>query len=108
MSGAGTGLRWTVDDGGAEVIVAVAGELDMGRTDALQTELVEAASSGKNVVLDMGDLTFIDSAGIRCLLIAREAASERAVMFTLRRPSSMVLRVLEITGTRDLFAVDAD
>jgi anti-anti-sigma factor len=45
-------------------------------------------------VLDLSDLTFIDSSGISLLVVA--LGQDRAV--TLRNPQPFVSRVLELTG----------
>lgn len=87
--------------------LAVTGELDGSTT----TELLEAvrkvlaAPAPERVELHLAGLTFIDSAGIRCLLICRTAAEDAGSRLTLVDPSRAVIRVLEITSLLDLFGL---
>jgi anti-anti-sigma factor len=54
--------------------------------------------SGSLVVVDLCQLTFIDSSGLGAIHAARQAAIENGGNLVICRPSPMVYRVLEITG----------
>lgn len=78
-----------IDDG-----LLVAGELDMGTADDF-LEIAEARVDGTHeVVLDIADLGFIDSSGVRAIL--HLAASSCPNGMVLRRPREGVQRVLDI------------
>lgn len=59
------------------------------------------------VVLDLLQLTFIDSSGLGAIHAARRAAIEDGGSLVLCRPTPMVYRVLEITGL-DTWVTDWD
>ena len=90
--------------------LAVAGEIDMVSTEELDEAIEHAlAINGiTRVVLDMQHTTFLDSAGIRSLVLAHQAASEAGIAFQITNPSVIVRRVLEITGVFELLAQDSD
>ena len=78
--------------------LALAGELDMAGTSVLEAavdSLVEAA--GGDVTLDLGELVFLDSAGLNLFVdvLARLAPDRRLV---LREAKGVVLRLLEVSG----------
>ena len=50
-------------------IVALHGELDLASADGLAEALVEIA--GSTLVVDLADLSFMDSSGIGALVVAR-------------------------------------
>jgi anti-sigma B factor antagonist len=77
---------------GSDTVLHLAGELDL----ATAPQLDEAISStvAEHLVLDLSDLSFIDSSGISLLVVA--IGDERPV--TLRNPQPTVSRVLELTG----------
>jgi anti-anti-sigma factor len=75
------------------------GELDASSVGELDTVL-RLASGGGDVVLDLADLAFIDSSGIkRFVEIARELGTRGSL--TLLSPRPGVARVLELTRTAE-------
>jgi anti-anti-sigma factor len=57
-------------DHDGELRLAVAGELDLAVIDVLDDRLVALKQDGHRVRLDLGELEFIDSTGLRGLLLA--------------------------------------
>lgn len=75
------------------------GELDLVGAPMLQREIEAAAvEQAPMVVLDLDDLQFIDSSGLRVILSAHERARERGQGFALTRGSQQVQRLLAIAG----------
>lgn len=91
---------------GEAAIVEVGGELDLGSSAQLEQALQLAwRDPPALVVIDLGELYFIDMAGLRVLLDAqrRAAANDtRLLLAHLRRP---VRRVLELARMGDLFTI---
>lgn len=87
------------------VIVAVSGELDLVSVGALQDTLDELRDVGwSSVVLDLRQLTFIDSTGLSLLLQAERAARREGSSFAIVDGSPAVARLLEVVGLEDHFA----
>jgi anti-sigma B factor antagonist len=85
-------------------VVCAAGELDAASADRLRGAIDDVFAEGHtSVVLDMEDITFIDSSGLSVLIHAYKQATERQGTLTLRSPSDQVVRLLELTGQRDRF-----
>ena len=76
------------------------GELDAATAPQLQRRLEE---HGGVTQLDLHDVTFIDSSGLRVLLLAARVCSVGEL--TLLRPSAHVLRILEMTGLIESFRI---
>jgi anti-sigma B factor antagonist len=86
------------------VIVAVRGELDIASVEALQEQLDELRITGWNdVVLDLRELTFIDSCGLSLLLREERAARRAGASFAIVDGSPPLARMLEIVGLEDHF-----
>ncbi len=86
-------------EGGAQVIELI-GELDLDGAPRLEDELRRAEASDVDaIVVDLGQLQFIDSTGIRLLVMASERCEEGR--FSLRRGPEQVHRVFEITDLAD-------
>jgi anti-sigma B factor antagonist len=81
------------------IVLTLHGELDLVGAPRLQGEIeshtVDAADI---VVLDLDDVQFIDSAGLRVILAAHERAVERRRRLVLTRGSPQVQRLLSIAG----------
>lgn len=89
---------------GDTVEVVATGDLDMAAAFRFETEIDALLTSGdvKSVVLDLGHVTFVDSAGLGALLSLREQASRRGVELKVSNMSTAVRRILEVTGIGDL------
>jgi anti-anti-sigma factor len=86
------------DDG--VVCLAVAGEVDLDTAGVLTAAIDEALATvtGFALVVDLDQVTFLDSTGIAALVAGRHAAVERGWTLQVVNPRGMVRRVLEITG----------
>jgi anti-anti-sigma factor len=91
---------------GEDGSIIVHGDIDIAGGKALDAVIVEHERS-HHVVLDLSDVFFIDSSGLRCLLSASKRASERDTIVVLRSVGSEISRLLQITGTTARFAVES-
>ena len=84
---------------GPLAVVELHGELDMLATAALEPELERLADEpGVDVVaLDLRPLDFLDSSGLRVVVLANERLDSNERRLVLVRGSSTVQRVFEIT-----------
>lgn len=95
----------TEDRDGTAVVVP-AGELDLATAPALETALARAfaeVGSGR-IVLDLRELDFIDSSGLRTLLTARRQAEQAGASFSLIAGHRGLERTLEIAGVHKVFS----
>lgn len=79
-------------------VVAVTGELDLAAAEGLWSEIEPLIAPGALVVLDGTGMTFLDSSGLRVLLLAGNRASSAGAAFRLVAPQPAVQRVLELAG----------
>ena len=82
--------------------LALHGEFDAATAPELDIALLETHGP---VVLDLSDITFMDSGGINALLRARALLGREDRTLALVRPSAPVRRTLETAGIADLFAL---
>jgi stage II sporulation protein AA (anti-sigma F factor antagonist) len=81
--------------GGVQV-AALCGELDLETAEGLADWLIEHA--GPLMVVDLKELTFMDSSGIGALEVARQQLAEDDQVLVVTRPTRIVRRALEIIG----------
>jgi anti-sigma B factor antagonist len=85
---------------GEALIIELVGELDLDGAPRLEEALREAeASDAASIVVDLGALDFIDSTGLRLLVMAAERCDDGR--FSLLRGPKQVHRVFEITDLVD-------
>ena len=85
--------------------VSVAGELDLATVDEFSRAVSLGLSTG-SVVIDLRDVSFMDSAGVRALNTAlRESAGSGRELRVLPGMQPIVRQVLEITGMLGLLPV---
>jgi anti-sigma B factor antagonist len=90
---------WHVASVGDRVTLALGGELDVANAAEARTALLGLQPPrGGWLVIDLRDLSFMDSTGIHLILEAKQHAEKRGATFALIRGARAVHRALEIVG----------
>ena len=80
------------------------GELDLACTSMLDTDGHEDDRSISDVTVDMSDLEFIDTAGVRALIEVKTRHSDRGRTVHLVNSVHLVRKVVSLYGRSDLLA----
>ncbi len=89
-------------------VVAARGDINAAGCARLERELVSRIEAGQNrLVLDLGEVRYVSSAGLRVFLIATRRIGSNGA-FVLARPSPPVLGVLELAGFLNVVKVMPD
>ena len=81
------------------------GELDVATSPALIKALLDLPRADTQVTLDLGEVTFVDSCGIRAILSLAKSANGSGPVILLN-PSEAVSRVFEILGLEDHVGIE--
>jgi anti-anti-sigma factor len=93
---------------GDEVQIHVAGELDVASLDVLGKALDGAFEAALgDIEVELSNMTFCDSTGLCALLTAQHRLQAAGRALRLVNPTPGMLRLLELSATRDLFEVRA-
>jgi anti-anti-sigma factor len=87
------------------VAIIVAGDVDLAAHQAFEAEVEQAWDGSSRLVIDLSQVTFLDSMGLRVLVQTRQRATESGSDFVLAGPSTPVLRVLELAGVTQVFTL---
>lgn len=91
------------DDG---LVVRLAGEIDVADDQALRVVFDEAVrESPPRIIVDLRDLSFIDSAGLRVLVWAQRQALSEGAVFAIVCPPGRVREVFRMTGLLEVLPV---
>jgi anti-sigma B factor antagonist len=87
-------------------VVAVSGELDMAAAPAFEQTLAELGALDGPVILDLSDVTFMDSTAIGAMLTVRRRANlKRGRFAVVCKPDSEIERMLMYTGLDAAFDI---
>lgn len=79
--------------------LSVSGELDLATTPQLEQQTRSLLADGaRSIVIDLADLHFIDSTGLRLLLVLSQQATGNGWNMLITRPSAQVQTIIKITG----------
>jgi anti-anti-sigma factor len=98
-------LHVTVDPLEEGCLIRAAGEIDLSSVPALRRELDAARAEAVTVLLDLSGVTFIDSTGLHFLIEASQSSAVSDWTFFVVRPSEVVKRLIEVSGTADLLTM---
>jgi anti-sigma B factor antagonist len=106
---AGDGLRRQpvlgVDAVGSAVVIRLGGELDLYNAAQVRSALADAhAQTPERIVVDLGEVEFIDSTALGVLIEIRAKLDNRDGLL-LAAPGLETRRALEVSGLDKLFVV---
>lgn len=98
---AATPLTITVERSKDGATLIVTGEIDLESCDNLRAAL-EDVITWPRVHLDLTEVGYMDSTGLRAILIARQRIDENGGTLDITAASNIVQRLIEITGLTEL------
>ena len=84
------------------LVISLSGRLDTLTAPELEKELNASLPSADKLVIDLTDLAYISSAGLRTLLSAHKVMSVKGGM-TVTGANELVSEVFDVTGFSDIF-----
>ena len=90
-------------------VIRVCGEVDVSNKDELNAAVMSAQSEGgREVEVDLTEVSYIDSSGIGVLVAAAHRASDSDTRFFVSHPQRNVARVLSMLGMGEELGLAAD
>jgi anti-sigma B factor antagonist len=80
------------------VLITVAGEIDIATAPQLRDRLAALAASGRRLVVDLAQVSFLGAAGLDVLAAAARQARARGGGLGVVSPRPLVRRLFAITG----------
>ena len=93
-----------IDDG--KITLSLKGRLDTVTSPELDKALQETFPETSDLVLDLKDLEYVSSSGLRLFLIGFKTMSGKGGTFSLTNVSGVVMEVLEMTGLSELISIN--
>jgi anti-sigma B factor antagonist len=87
-------------------IVAVTGEIDISTVAGLRERLYELAESGQQLIVDLDEVTFIDSAGLGALVGTSRRTAEKGGSLRAVCKNPQTRKLLWLTGVDRRIALE--
>ncbi|HEY4691650.1 MAG TPA: STAS domain-containing protein [Anaerolineae bacterium] len=90
-------------------VVSVSGRVDSAAAPDLEKSLQSLIESRRNqIVVELADVDYMSSAGLRALVSALKAAKKGGGDLVIARPSSRVREVIDLAGLTSVFTMHDD
>ena len=92
-------------ENGENLTIALVGRLDTATAPQLESELKQSLDGVKNLVLDLGKLEYMSSAGLRLLLSSQKQMSKQGTMKVIH-VNKVIMDIFEVTGFSDILTIE--
>ncbi len=89
-------MEHTTTDQDGIAVVALTGDVDINSSPELRTTILELIEEGRDVLVDMSTVGYIDSSGVASLIEARQAAKSLNTRFGIVGLSGAPLHVIQV------------
>ena len=97
-----------LNDADTQDVLRLAGNVDLEHSPDIRKTLLDAVAERVNVLVDLSEVTYIDSSGIACLVEALQTARSRGANLGLISVSRQAMRVLELARLDMVFSIHDD
>lgn len=84
----------------------IEGRVDTNTSPSLQQSILQAFQKGTTVVLNMGKVEYVSSAGLRALLIGQKTANSKGGSMKLVHVREGVMEVFTLTGFANMLTIE--
>jgi len=89
-----------------QTVLALSGRLDTLTAPGFQQTLLTAIAEGRDVVIDLAQVAYVSSAGLRALLIGQKSVSKHKRQMILRHVASEIMDVFDLTGFSSILTIE--
>ncbi len=90
---------------GENVTINISGRLDTATSPQLEVELEGIFADCKDLTLDMSNLEYVSSAGLRVILKAQKIMNTKGAM-KLTNVNDSIMEIFDITGFIDILTIE--
>ena len=91
---------------GKELIIFLKGELNTTTSQDLDAIIQKDLRNIDKLIIDMLDLVYLTSAGLRVLLIAQKIMNDRKGQLIIRHVNNEITEVFSITGFNNVLTIE--
>ena len=100
-------MTHSVTETAGKAVVAFQGDVDLEHSPAARKVLLDCVERGRDVIVDMAGVSYIDSSGIASLVEALQVARRKGTGFCLAAVSASAMRVFQLARLDKVFTIHA-
>lgn len=101
-------MKTNVKAENAKLTVSITGRVDTATAPQLETEVISKLDGIEALELDLRDMSYISSAGLRVLLMCQKKMNAAGGTMIVKNPNEMVMEIFDVTGFADIFTLEQD
>ncbi len=90
---------------GTKLTISLEGRLDTMTSPQLEAEFKQSLDGVTDLVIDLKDLAYISSAGLRVLLAAQKTMNKQGSM-VIRNANEDIMEIFDVTGFVDILTIE--
>lgn len=98
-------MEHEIHEAGDKTVVSLRGDVDLGNSPAARKLLLDCVGQGRDVVVELSGVSYIDSSGVASLVEAFQSARRQGTGFALAAVSESALRVLQLARLDKVFPI---
>ena len=98
----------SITEQSGRTVVALCGEIDLEKAPEVRRGLLDSMKQKRDVLVDLSEVTYIDSSGVASLIEGLQAARKQKNDLALVSVSQRARRVLELARLDKVFTIHAD
>lgn len=100
-------MEINVTQDGNKATIALEGKLSVATSPDLEAAIQGLPEDTNEFIIDLANLDYISSAGLRVLVSTEKIAGQRNGKMVLQHPNEEVAEVFDMTGLADVFTIEA-
>ncbi len=97
-------MTLTKTTNGSELTIAAEGRIDTATAPELEQTIKDSVDGADSLVLDLAQVSYISSGGLRVLLSAHKIMSKKGGM-TVTNAGDNIMEIFEVTGFSDILNI---
>lgn len=97
-------VKKTVD--GKRMEIKLIGKFNAASAPVFEKEIAEQLEGITSIAVDMGEVDYISSAGIRALLFLQQTLDEVSGEMVIKNVPEIVAKIFEVTGIPDIITIE--
>ncbi|WP_395374349.1 STAS domain-containing protein [Marinicella sp. W31] len=86
--------------------ISARGEVDLSNSPQLRKTILGALRVDEHIIVDLSQVSYIDSSGIAALVEGLQMANKKDKTFSLQSPSEQVMSILELARLDTVFSIE--
>lgn len=100
-------MKYQQREHGPYTILELAGEVDLSCSPDARREILAVINNGRNLLVDLSGVTYIDSSGVASLVEGYQAARKNQLRFGLLAVSDAAMNVFKLARLDQVFPIHA-